>query len=230
LSAVDDAGRALGMDETGEARMDSALETVLAEYHKRAEAEHKEMEARPREEIRRRIDEFLIYVGPTVGRFLRTLAAGAGAKTILEIGTSYGYSTLWLADAARETGGKVVSLDLHEGKQAYARNSLKKAGLAGHAEFRLGDARDSIKALEGPFDFVLVDLWKDLYVPCFDLVYPKLAAGAFVAADNMIYPDYSRDDALAYRRHVRAKKDIESVLLPIGSGIELSRYKSGALA
>ena len=210
--------------------MDSALETVLAEYHKRAEAEHQEMEAKPREEIRRRIDEFLIYIGPTVGRVLRTLAAGAGAKSILEIGTSYGYSTLWLADAARETGGKVVSLDVHKGKQSYAQKSLKKAGLADYAEFRLGDARETIKALKGPIDFVLIDLWKDLYIPCFDLCYPKLGTGAILAADNMIFPEYSRDEALAYRRHVRAKPDIESILLPIGSGIELSRYKSGALA
>ena len=210
--------------------MDRALETVLAAYHERAEAEHTKMAALPQAELRKRIDEFLIYIGPTVGRFLRTLAVGAGAKTILEIGTSYGYSTLWLADAARETGGKVVSLDLHEGKQAYARDSLKKAGLADYAEFRLGDARESIKALSGPFDFVLIDLWKDLYIPCFDLCYPKLGKGAFIAADNMTYPDYSRPEGLAYRKHVRAKPDIESVLLPLGSGIELSRYKSGALA
>lgn len=210
--------------------MNSALETVLAEYHKRAEAEHAEMGARPREEIRRRIDEFLIYVGPTVGHFLHTLITEAGAKSILEIGTSYGYSTLWLADAARETGGKVVSLDVHAGKQDYARKSLAKAGVASYAEFRLGDARETIRALDGPFDFVLVDLWKDLYIPCFELCYPKLGKGAFIAADNMTFPEYARADALAYRRHVRAKPDIESVLLPLGSGIELSRYKSGATA
>lgn len=210
--------------------MNSAVETVLADYHKRAEAEHKEMAARPRDEIRQRIDEFLIYIGPTVGRFLHDLAVAAGARTIVEIGTSYGYSTLWLADAARETGGKVVSLDVHAGKQDHARKSLAKAGLADHAEFRLGDARETLAALEGPFDFVLVDLWKDLYIPCFELCYPKLAPGAFVAADNMHQPEYALRDALAYRRHVRAKPGIESVLLPLGSGIELSRYKSGALA
>ena len=209
--------------------MDRALETVLDAYHERAEAEHARMAALPQAELRKRIDEFLIYIGPTVGKFLRTLAVGAEAKTILEIGTSYGYSTLWLADAARETGGKVISLDVHEGKQAYARQSLKKAGLADYAEFRLGDARESIKALSGPFDFVLIDLWKDLYIPCFDLCYPKLGRGAFLAADNMTYPEYSRPEGLAYRKHVRAKPDIESVLLPLGSGIELSRYKSGAL-
>jgi len=210
--------------------MNSAVETVLADYHKRAEAEHKEMEARPRDEIRRRIDEFLIYIGPTVGRFLHALVTEAEAKTIVEIGTSYGYSTVWLADAARETGGKVISLDVHAGKQDYARKSLAKAGLADHAEFRLGDARETLAALEGPFDFVLVDLWKDLYVPCFDLCYPKLGKGAFIAADNMTYPEYARDDALAYRKHVRARPGIESILLPLGSGIELSRYQSGALS
>ena len=210
--------------------MDSTVETVLAAYHERAEAEHKEMTTKPQEEIQRRIDEFLIYIGPTVGRFLHALATAQGAKTIIEIGTSYGYSTLWLADAARETGGKVISLDVHEGKQAYARKSLEKAGLAAYADFRLGDARKTLEALPGPFDFVLIDLWKDLYIPCFDLCYPKLAAGATIAADNMLYPDRTRRDALVYRQHVRAKPEIESILLPIGSGIELSRYKTGALA
>ncbi|HEX7006640.1 MAG TPA: class I SAM-dependent methyltransferase, partial [Alphaproteobacteria bacterium] len=198
--------------------MDSAVEAVLAEYHARAEVEREEMAARPPEEIRRRIDEFLIYIGPTVGRFLHDLAVAAGARRILEIGTSYGYSTVWLADAARETGGKVVSLDVHEGKQAYARKALEKAGLADHADFRPGDARDTIPALDGPFDFVLIDLWKDLYIPCFDLCYPKLGAGAFVAADNMTYPESTLAEALAYRRHVRARPDIESILLPLGSG------------
>ena len=209
--------------------MNSRVEAVLAEFHARAEAEHKEMAARPPEEIERRIDEFLIYIGPTVGRFLHDLAIASRAKTILEIGTSYGYSSLWLADAARETGGKVISLDVHQGKQDHARKALEKAGLADHAEFRLGDARETIAALDGPFDFVLIDLWKSLYVPCFDLCFPKLAAGAFVAADNMHYPESTVAEALAYRRHVRTKPDLESVLLPLGSGIELSRYKSGAI-
>jgi predicted O-methyltransferase YrrM len=209
--------------------MDSAVETVLADYHRRAEAEHQEMQARPRDEIRRRIDEFLIHIGPTVGRFLRDLAVAAKARTIVEIGTSYGYSTLWLADAARETGGKVISLDVHAGKQDYARKSLAKAGLIDQAEFRLGDARETLAALPGPFDFVLIDLWKDLYIPCFELCYPKLASGAFIAADNMHQPEYALEDARAYRKHVRAKAAVESILLPLGSGIELSRYQSGAL-
>ena len=94
-------------------------------------------------------------------------------------------------------------------------------------EFKLGDARESIAALAGPFDFVLLDLWKDLYIPCFDLFYPKLGAGAMVVADNMIFPEFSRTDAETYRKHVRANADILSVLLAVGSGIELSRCTRG---
>ena len=204
--------------------MDSAIETVLREYDQRAEAEMKRMREMPPAEMAKHIDELLLPVGPATGQLMNILVKESKARTILEIGTSHGYSTVWLAEAARETGGKVITLDVHARKQDYARKELGKAGLASFVEFKLGDARESIAALAGPLDFVLLDLWKDLYIPCFDLFYPKLGAGAMIVADNMIFPEFSRADAEAYRMHVRAKSDIQSVLLPVGSGIELSRF------
>jgi predicted O-methyltransferase YrrM len=150
-----------------------------------------------------------------------------GARSILELGTSYGYSTLFLAEAARATGGKLVTTELSADKIAYASGMMEQAGLGDIVEFRQGDARETIRSLPGPFDFVLVDLWKDLYVPCFDLFYPKLAPGALIVADNMIEPAVARDDGLAYRRHVRQAPHIETVLLPLGQGIEVSRYAAG---
>jgi predicted O-methyltransferase YrrM len=207
--------------------VDSAIETVLREYDQRSEAEMKRMREMPPADMMKHIDELLLPVGPATGQLMNILVKEAKAHTILEIGTSHGYSTVWLAEAARATGGKVVTLDVHAGKQEYARGALSKAGLAGFVEFKLGDARESIAALPGPIDFVLLDLWKDLYIPCFDLFYPKLAAGAMVVADNMLLPEFSRKDAEEYRKHVRAKPDIQSVLLPVGSGIELSRCTRG---
>jgi predicted O-methyltransferase YrrM len=68
---------------------------------------------------------------------------------------------------------------------------------------------------------VLLDLWKDLYVACLELVYPKLAPGAFLIADNMLYPAEVRADAARYQRRIR-ELEFDSVSLPIGSGIELS--------
>jgi predicted O-methyltransferase YrrM len=207
--------------------MDNATETVLLEYHQRSKAEMKRMREMPPADMLKHIDELLLAVGPATGQLMNILVKEAKAQTILEIGTSHGYSTVWLAEAARATGGKVITLDVHAGKQEYARGALSKAGLASFVEFKLGDARESIAALPGPIDFVLLDLWKDLYLPCFDLFYPKLGAGAMVVADNMIFPEFSRPEAEAYRRHVRAKADIQSVLLPVGSGIELSRCTRG---
>ena len=71
---------------------------------------------------------------------------------------------------------------------------------------------------------MLLDLWKDLYISCSDLFYPKLKQGAYAAADNMINPEWSRPDALAYRQNIRSKPRIDSILLTVGSGVELSRY------
>lgn len=177
-------------------------------------------------EMGRHPDELLLSVGPATGQLINLLAKEMKAQTILEVGSSYGYSTAWLAEAARQTGGKVISLEMHEGKQQHARQSLVKAGLDGIVDFRLGDARDSLSRLETSVDFVLLDLWKDLYIPCFDLFYPRLRPGALVVADNMTYPEEVRQHAEAYRRHVRTKKGIDSVLLNVGSGLELSRYDS----
>lgn len=206
--------------------MDDAVMSVLAEYETRMEVEHKLMDSLSADEFGRRVDEFLLPVGRDTAIFMTTLLRAAGAKAVLEIGSSFGYSTIWLADAVRETGGRLTTLELAANKQAHARDKIARAGLADYVDFRLGDARKRIAELEGPFDFVLLDLWKDLYIPCLDLVYPKLAEGAFVVADNMIAPASSVPRANEYRRHVRAKSGFDTVLLPIGSGIEVSRLRT----
>lgn len=208
--------------------MDEAVASVLAEYDERRERESALFRSLPPAELARRSDEFLISVGPEVGRFLNELIKGAGARHILELGTSYGHSTVFLAEAARATGGRVVSCDVHAGKQAYARARLEQAGLADRVELRLGDAHATIPTLDDGIEFVLVDLWKDLYISTFELFRPKLASGAYVAADNMLVPEAARPHALAYRRHVAAQPGFDSVLLPIGQGIELSRLGRGA--
>jgi predicted O-methyltransferase YrrM len=203
--------------------MDGAITRVLDLYHLRMEDESQKMRTGQIGSF----DECLLPVGPAVGALLNLLIKEAGAKTLLEIGTSYGYSTIWLAEAARATSGKVISLELQKYKQDYARNALADAGLAGHVEFIAGDAVETLETLDGPFDFVLVDLWKDMYIPCLEAFYPKLRAGALIAADNMIEPSASRHEASEYRRAIRAKPGIQSVLLPVGQGVELSRYAAG---
>jgi predicted O-methyltransferase YrrM len=205
--------------------MNSTIESILHEYEARAAAEEQviaQLHDTPGGMLQHR-DEFLLSVGRSTAQLLHLLITESRATRILEIGASYGYSTIWLADAARATGGRVTSLELHAEKVAYGRERLAHAGLDSYVDVHVGDARSSIAALRGPFDFVLLDLWKDLYVPCFDLVYPKLATGAIVVADNMLLPASAQPQANEYRRHIRLQKGIETVLLPVGSGIEISR-------
>jgi predicted O-methyltransferase YrrM len=204
--------------------LDRKVDAVLAGYNRRNERETALMNQLPPEEVMRRVDEFLISIGPDTGALLNILIKAARAQTILELGTSYGHSTIFLGGAARACGGRVISLDVSADKQRYAREQLSAANLESFVEMRTGDARDLIPSLPNGLDFVLIDLWKDLYIPCFDLIYPKLSNGALLAADNILYPEFTRNDIARYRRHVRAKPGIESILLPVGSGVELSRF------
>jgi predicted O-methyltransferase YrrM len=199
--------------------MDQLVTAVLAEYEARAAAE-------ARRTLVASVDDLLLPVGPITGRFLNELVKAMRASRVLEIGTSYGYSALWLAEAVRETRGELTTLELHARKSEHAREQLTRAGLAGAVRFVVGDALETLQTLPGPFDVVLIDLWKDQYVPIFDAVYPRLAPGAAVVADNMTHPVSTLHLARAYRQHVRAMPHISSVLLPLGSGIEVSRFKA----
>jgi predicted O-methyltransferase YrrM len=170
------------------------------------------------------IDQFLLAVGPETGQLINILAKSLKAPHILEIGTSYGYSGIWLAEAARAAGGRLTTLELQDYKSAYAREMSAKAGLAEHVDFKVGDALEAIAAMPAGIDFVLLDLWKDMYTPCLEAFYPKLNPGAIIVADNMIMP--GGEGIAQYAAAIRAKPDLDSILIPVGSGLEISRYKA----
>ncbi len=200
---------------------DPAVQTVHAAYEVRnvAESERVRTTGISGFDIR---DELLLPVGAEVGQLLHALILARKPRRILELGTSYGYSTLFLADATRTVGGTVITMENADYKQAEARRQIAAAGLSDHVDFRLGDAVAMITADAGPFDFVLLDIWKELYLPCFEAFYPKLSEEAIVAADNMIFPPSARDDVRRYREAVRATGDMQQVLLPVGMGVELA--------
>jgi predicted O-methyltransferase YrrM len=206
--------------------MDAKVLAVLDAYHERMREEDRVMREAPQSggsgDWR---DKVLLSVGPETGQLINILVRSLKAPNILELGTSYGYSGIWLAEAAQATGGRVTTMELQDYKAAYARDMAEKAGLASHIDFKVGDAVQLINALPFKLDFVLVDLWKDLYVPCLEAFYPKLNPGAIIVADNMIRP--GGEEVKRYGRAVRAKPGITSVMLPVGSGLEISRFEQG---
>lgn len=205
--------------------MDTAILEVLDIYHHRMDEERNAPRTEAPGGRDGGQDQRMRAIGPETGKFLNILVKSLKAPVTLELGTSFGYSGIWLAEAARASGGRLITMELHDYKSAHAQEMSAKAGLADHVEFKVGDAVHMINELTDNIDFVFLDLWKDLYIPCLDAFYPKLNPGAIIVADNMLYP--GGDDVRAYGQAVRAKAGIDSVLLPVGSGIEVSRHLAG---
>jgi predicted O-methyltransferase YrrM len=199
-----------------------AVAAVFDEYERRADEEREVMAAMAPGEGYSRRDEFLLPVGREAAWFLHSLVIARKPSIVLELGTSYGYSTLFLADAVTQCGGRLITMEIADYKQDYAREMIAKAGLTDNVDFHLGDAVAMIGEEDGPFDLVLLDIWKDLYVPCFEALYPKLSDEGIIAADNMIEPEIARPEVREYRTLLHSKPDLQTTLLPIGSGIELS--------
>ena len=157
---------------------------------------------------------------PASAEFLCALAAGCGARRLLEIGGSSGLSTIALAAAARQTGGRLVSIEIEPARQAQAKERLAGLGLAAYVDFVLADAGEVLGRYEA-LELVLVDCEKDDYERFVARL--RLAPGAVVVADNILSHAMGR-----YVEAVRSYPGVESVTLSIGKGLELSRFVAGS--
>jgi predicted O-methyltransferase YrrM len=157
-------------------------------------------------------------VGPDSGRLLFALVAPNAGCEVLEIGGSRGYSTIWLAAAARILGGRVISLEQDAAKIEAWRPNIAEAGLEEWAELVEGDARERLPALEEGFDVVFLDAWKDDYEWYFETARTKLEPGGVVVADNVV----SHADLARYSDARQADPTLVSVTVPIGNGLEVT--------
>jgi predicted O-methyltransferase YrrM len=144
------------------------------------------------------------------GEFLHDFILEHNYKRVLEIGTSNGYSALWMGMALRRTGGKLVTLEIDARRAALARENFQKTGLTGIIELREGDALKVIPTLEGPFDLVFIDAWKEDYLRYFELVFPKLRPGGAIVAHNVVSHGRDMQDFLqAVQNHPELETRID---------------------
>jgi len=164
-------------------------------------------------------------VTPDVGRLLYILARSRRAKTIIEFGTSFGISGIHLAAALRDSGGgRLITSEFNATKAARAKANFQAAGLDDLIEIRVGDAFETLKGdLGGPIEVVLLDGWKELYLPMLKFLEGRLSAGAIIIADDL---DVEPKDIAPYLDYVRsAQNGYVSVEFPIGDRLEVSlRY------
>ncbi len=151
------------------------------------------------------LSEFYLPVTADAGRLLYALVRASRPTTVVEFGMSLGISAIHLASAVRDNAaGRVVTTELNADKVAAATRNFADAGLDDLITVLQGDALETLEAVEGPVEFVLLDGWKDLYVAVLELLEPRLAPGALVVADNTSMPalqpylDYVRAPANGY--------------------------------
>jgi caffeoyl-CoA O-methyltransferase len=158
-------------------------------------------------------------IKPTTGRFLLALVAGHPDCEVLELGASRGYSTVWLAAGARHLGGRVVSFERDPRKIEAWHANIAEAGLEDWAELHEGDALELLPGIDDVFDVVFLDAEKEDYEQLFRLARTKVEPGALVVADNVLS---HADELAAYSAARQADPTLESVTLPLDSGLELS--------
>jgi caffeoyl-CoA O-methyltransferase len=157
----------------------------------------------------------LRQITPEVGRFLHTLVLAARPRRLIEIGSSGGYSSIWLGTAARRVGGLVDSLEIDPVKVALARESIGSAGLGDVVRIIEGDAFAYMNARDEPVDFVFLDAEKEDYLAFFDLVVPLLTPGGVLVADNLL----SHAESLTpFREAALSEPRLSAVVVPIGRG------------
>jgi predicted O-methyltransferase YrrM len=190
--------------------MDDTLLAVLDELH-RYGTEHDAGKTDRLERLRN--------VEPDTAAVLSVLVKATGARRLLEIGTSNGYSTLWLADAVRSTGGHLVSVDVDVTRSALAAQNLDRAGLRELVQLRVQDAAVSLhETPDGGWDMIFLDAERPAYAGYWPDLVRVLRPGGLLAVDNVLS---HADQVDELRSLIRAEERVSEAVVPTGAGLLL---------
>jgi len=173
------------------------IETTLAELYNDAKYDGMKMIKGVAKSLFRPIQpadfkDVLLSISKEQGVGLRRLIIENNIKNIVEFGTSFGISSLFLAQGAKETGGNIITTELIASKAQVATKNFEKAGVADLIEVRVGDAMETLKNHNEPVDLLLLDGWKDLYLPLFRMLEPNFHENTLIYVDNADMADSQR--------------------------------------
>ena len=215
---------------------DAELERLLASLHSRSDEQVEVMTSyhlqtregsRPTaEELKAFRSDKLVALDRDKAEFCYQLCRAINARRIVEAGTSYGVSTLYLAAAVRDNvradagHGVVIGTEYEPAKASAARAHFEASGLTRFIDLREGDLRETLKQIDGPVDFMLVDIWIAMARPALELVTPHLRPGAMVVCDNTQQYRTEYADYLAFLED--PANGFRTMTLPFAGGLELS--------
>lgn len=156
----------------------------------------------------------MLNVPPQDGRFLQMLVRMNGVKEVLEVGTSNGVSAIWMALGLRETGGRLVTLEIDPERAALARENFRKAGVSELVRLIEGDARTTLPTLDGSYGLVFLDAAKEQYKGYLDTVWERIPVGGVIVAHNAVAQARAMRD---YLDHVHNHPELQTVMLRTGS-------------
>jgi len=162
------------------------------------------------------------------GKLLYDIILKNGYTNALEIGTSTGHSSIWIAWALSKTGGKLITIEVDESRHREAVSNIKEAGLSEYIDARLADAHELVKELDGPFDFVFSDADKGWYINYFKDVSPKLERGGCFSAHNVRSGSSGRrgsSGSQAYLEYVQSLDNYKTTIDNSGGGVAISYKK-----
>ena len=161
----------------------------------------------------------MLNLEPDTAQLLSIFVRSGRRTRLLEIGTSNGYSTIWLAWAARVVGGSVITIDRDEHKQALADSNLRRAGLRDVVDLKHGDATQIVANIAGPFDFVFFDADRLSAPAQLALLIPKLTPDVLVLADNVLSHPH---EIAGYLAAIEALPEFEHMIIPVGKGLSIA--------
>ena len=168
--------------------------------------------------------DIYLSVGEQEGRFLYLIAKSIQARNIIEFGTSFGISTIYLAAAVKDNGGgKVISTEIEMEKVKKAMENLTRAGLDKIVEIRFGDAAETLQSLDMEIDMIFLDGWKQLYLPLVKQLSKHLHSNSIVIADDVVRFKKSLSEYVEYMND--PSNGFISLILPIGDGMQYSIKK-----
>ena len=176
------------------------------------------IDSRDREDGTPRMER-LRQIPRETGKFITLLASGTPDGRCIEIGTSAGYSTLWLSLACQNTGRKIVTFEILEAKALLARETFRVAGIEQVVQLVLGDALQNLSRYRD-VSFCFLDAEKEIYSDCYEIVVPNLVSGGLLVADNAI--DHREVLQPMLDRALNDER-VDSLLVPIGKGLLVSR-------
>jgi predicted O-methyltransferase YrrM len=190
------------------------MEQRLQEFLKELEERGLENDARATERSR-----MMLNLEPASAQLVSILVRASGVTRALEVGTSNGYSTIWLAWSLAPAGGSIVSIDRNPDKHALARENLRRAGFLDAVDLRTGDAAEIVRALAGPFDLVFLDADRRKFPEIMEALWPKIAPRALVIADNV----RSHPEEIAeYLKLISSRADFQHTTVPVGKGLSIA--------